>query len=206
MDERRPDDEARQAPGADKTPNRRRFVRTAGAMTLIAAGGMLLPARAGAAEVADAACPSPGGTSGFGRKRFAQTFVAKHSGLLTRVTVQATLAADASDDYRVQIRRVNRKGKPTATVLAETVVSDVADPPNGQTTTVTATFAPGAAVKKGRRYALVLEGVDGDTPIVHVSFPDKLCRGGMFEDDDLDGAFVKNAGADVVFEAFVTKP
>ena len=166
--------------------------------------------RARAAEVADAQCPPPSGPccTGYGRKSFAQSFTAKHTDELTRATVQATSANAANtDDYLIEIRKASRKGKPITTVpaLASVQVNNIVNPPNAQTTTVTANFSLGAPLKKGKHYALVVTGVGGIIPVVQTNLDDS-CRGSRFEDDDLDNTFVKDPGADIVFATFVTRP
>jgi hypothetical protein len=183
--------------------SRRAFLRWTGAMAL-AGLSMREPPRAGA--VADAQCPLTANTGGFGRNRFGQTFKALNTGTLTQATVQVSLATpDNSADMLFEIRKTNRKGKPTATVLASVQVDNIVDPPSG-TTAVTANFNPGAPVRKGKRYALVLTWVNGFA-IVRVN--DEGCPGALFEDDDnvgnIDNKFAKiPGGEDMVFSTDVT--
>jgi hypothetical protein len=66
---------------------------------------------------------------GYGRKRFAQTFKAKHTGLLTQATVQLSAGSDGFlNRYSIEIRRTSRKGKSTSTVLAS-FATDLMDRP-----------------------------------------------------------------------------
>jgi hypothetical protein len=158
-----------------------------------------------AATVNDAKCPVPGGVaSGFGRNRFAQTFKAKHTGLLTQATVQLSggSAGGATNSFLIEIRKTSRKGKPTSTVLASFSTPLMERPSSGETTPVVATFSPGASVRKDKRYALVLRQQAG-SPSVQTNL--EGCGGTLFEDDDLDNIFVKTpAGGDMVFATVVT--
>lgn len=100
-----------------------------------------------------------------------------------------------------EIRKTNRRGKPTATVLASVQVDNIVDPPSG-TTAVTANFTPGAPVRKGKRYALVLTWVNG---FATVRVNDEGCPGALFDDDDLDNRFIKDtSGGEMVFSTVVT--
>ena len=183
--------------------SRRPLLRLAGVLALPGLHTLGSPP-ARAAEVADAECP-PGAFNGYGRRRFAQTFKAQHTGRLTRATVYAhTTSASNTDDYLIEIRTTTRKAKPSKSVLASTQVNDIVKPPTGQTTEVTAVFTPGAKVKKGERYALVITGVGDALPIVR-SNSEPGCAGTLFDDQDLNNKFVKDTNADIVFESFVTK-
>ncbi|HEU5433875.1 MAG TPA: hypothetical protein VFU81_19555 [Thermomicrobiales bacterium] len=190
----------------NRTGNRRRALRLAGALALPGAQARGSAAAGAATIVADAFCPTPATLTGFGRARFAQTFTAQHTGTLTRVQVFAHSPDPANtDDYRFEIRKTTRNGKPGKTVLASTVVNNVVRPAPGQTTQVTAEFNPGARIEKGKRYALVLSCVNCSEPNVR-SNTDPGCAGALFEDDGLTNTFTKDPGTDIVFSAFVTRP
>ena len=80
---------------------------------------------------------------------------------MVRATLRFTAAGvSGTDGFRVSIHTTDRKGRPTARVLAEALVANIADPPDRETTTVTADFTASdlgpARVKKGKRYALVI--------------------------------------------------
>jgi len=154
---------------------------------------------ASAAEVADAQCPPPATVYGYGSRRFAQTFRAQHSGQLTRLTINAI----AMGSTTFEIRNTTRKGKPGRTVLAsaQRIVRRLVE---GETTPVTVEFVPGARVKKGERYALVITGIDGTSPSVQAN-SDPGCAGTLFDDDDLDDALRKDISNDIVFATFVTQ-
>src|SRR4051794_11121773 len=98
--------------------SRRTLLRLGGVLAL---PGIYLPAApaARASEVADAHCSPPASCcAGYGRKRFSQSITAKHTGQLTRATIQTTIAdAGNTDDYFIEIRKATRNGKPTTTVL-----------------------------------------------------------------------------------------
>ena len=105
--------------------------------------------------------------------------------------------------YLIEVR-TTRKGKPTTAVLASFQTPLMDRPPNQQTTPVVATFSPGAPVKKKKVFALVLTETNG-SPSVQVNAERKGCAGTLFEDDDLDNAFVKvPEGGDMVFSTVVT--
>jgi hypothetical protein len=157
-----------------------------------------------AAEVADAQCPS-GIYQSYGRTCLGQTFKAQHTGRLTRATIHAHSPSSSNTDaWQIEIRTTTRKGRPSKTVLASTQVDDIVRPPVGQTTEVTTLFTPGARVKKGTRYALVITGVGGAYPIQR-SNKEAGCAGTLFDDNDLNNKFIKDSSTDIVFAAVVTK-
>jgi hypothetical protein len=157
-----------------------------------------------AAEVADAQCPS-GAINGYGRKRIAQTFKAKHTGRLTRATIHAHSPSPSNtDDYLIEIRTTTRKGKPGKTVLASAQVDNIVRSTFPQTTEVPVVFSPGARVKKGERYALVVTGVGGISPSLRTN-GEAGCAGALFNDSDLNNKFSKDTDVDLVFATFVTK-
>jgi hypothetical protein len=146
------------------------------------------------AVVTDARCPAPRGKpQDFERDLVAQTFQAKHSGVLVSATVWFTdLDASGADDFSVAIHTVDRKGRPTARVLAEAAVTDLLDPPSGGTTKATADFTGPlanlgpATVKKGKRYALLVRF----RPILQVTLAKNRCDGEVWGWDDLTSAWV----------------
>jgi hypothetical protein len=187
----------------DRGGNRRTLLRLAAVLALPGLHAIGAPL-ARAAEVADAQCPS-GIYQGYGRKRLAQTFKAQHTGRLTRVTIHAHSPDPTNtDDYLIEIRTTTRTGKPSKTVLASTQVNNIVRPPIGQTTEVSAIFTPGAKVKKGERYALVITGVGAAYPVLR-SNKEAGCAGTLFDDNDLNNKFAKDTSTDIVFATFVTK-
>jgi hypothetical protein len=140
--------------------------------------------------VTDARCPAPRGKpQGFERDVVAQTFQAKHSGVLVSATVWFTdLDSSGTDDFWVALHTVDRKGRPTARVLAEAPLTDLVDPPTGQTTPATADFTGPlatlgpATVKKGKRYALLVRF----RPILQVNVNGR-CDGSLFGFDGATG-------------------
>jgi hypothetical protein len=184
--------------------SRRALLRLTAGLALAGLQGLGSPA-ARAAEVADAQCPVPGAISGYGRNRLAQTFKAQHTGRLTRATVWAHSPCPSNtDDYLFEIRTTTRKGKPSKTVLASAQVNDIVRSTFPQMTEVPIVFTPGARVKKGERYALVVTGVGGISPILQ-SNDSPGCAGTLFNDSDLNNTFSKDTNADIVFATFVTK-
>jgi hypothetical protein len=187
--------------------SRRTLLRVAVALALPGLHALVSPAaRAAITPLAIAAeCPAPAIFSGFGRHRFAQTFTAQHSGMLTLVLVWAHSPDPANtDDYLFEIRKTTRQGKPGKAVLASTQVNDIVRPAPGERTLVNAEFTPGAQVEKGKRYALVIAGLAGAYPSVQ-SNESPGCSGTLFDDNDLDNTFIKDTDADIVFTAYVTR-
>ena len=183
--------------------SRRTLLRWAAVLTLPGLHALGAPA-ARAAEVPDAQCPS-GALNGYGRKRVAQTFKAQHTGRLTRATIHAHSPSPSNtDDYLIEIRTTTSKGKPGKTVLASVQVDNIMRPTLPQTTEVTAIFSPGARVKKGERYALVVTGVGSASPNLR-SNGEAGCRGALFADSDLNNKFNRDTDVDLVFATFVTK-
>ena len=135
-----------------------------------------------AQAIDDAQCPAPAGPccAGFGRPLFAQTFKAKHTGLLTEATLQLSGGSDSAiNSYLIEIR-TTRKGKPTTEVLDSFQTAAFDRPPTGQTTPVVATFAS-APVKKKKVYALVLTETGG-SPMVQLNLDG--CGGTLFDGDE----------------------
>jgi hypothetical protein len=189
---------------------RRRLPRLLGGLSL---GGVLsgVIQEAAAAEVLDARCPDPGGEpQGYKRDLVAQTFLAKRGGELVRATVWFTEAgAGGTDDCRISIRTTDRKGRPTARVLAEALVTGVADPLDGQTTEVTADFTVSslgpARVKKGKGYALVVAAASGTNLYLQLNL-NGGCAGALFDFNGETSKWERNRiVGDLVFETFVER-
>jgi hypothetical protein len=190
---------------ADRGGSRRTLLRSAAVLALPELRA-LGSRSARAAEVADAQCAAPPGlVSAYGANRLGQRFKAQHTGRLTQATVYAASASSTNaDGYLIEIRNTVRKGKPGTTVLASIQVNDIAKPPIGQTTTVTADFSPGARVEKGKCYALVITtGLAGIAAAPMVN-SEAGCAGALFEGRGGD-KFAKVIGIDVVFDTLVTK-
>jgi hypothetical protein len=164
------------------------------------------PAPAAAkAAVTDARCKAPRGKpQSFQRDVVAQTFQAKHSGVLVSATVWFTdVDASGTDDFWVAIQTVDRKGRPTARVLAEAPLADLVDPPKGKTTKATADFTGPSAtlgpatVKKGKRYALLVRS----RPFLQVTLNKVRCDGEVWGFDGSTGEWERAGGifGDLVF-------
>ena len=173
---------------------------------------VLGPAPEAAAEpVLDARCPDPGGDpQGFQRPQLAQSFRAKRSGLLVRATLWFTEAgASGTDHFSVAIQTADRKGRPTARVLAEAEIANIVNPADGETTEATADFTAAALgparVKKGKRYALVVRGASGTSPFLQINL-NGGCPGSVSEFDGDLGAWVRDdVIGDLVFDTFVER-
>ena len=168
---------------------------------------MLGSPAARAAEVDDAQCLT-GTFSSYERPVIGQTFKALHTGRLTRATVYAVAPRPMNaDNYFIGIHTTTRKGKPTKNMLAGDIISGIVSPPAGQATEVTALFTPGAKVKKGERYALVVQGIGSAVPSLLTNRPSGQatpnCPGVVFE--FADNTFVKGDSTDIVFTTAVTK-
>jgi len=161
------------------------------------------------AAVVDARCKAPRGKpQSFQRDVVAQTFQAKHSGVLVSATVWFTdVDASGTDDFWVAIQTVDRKGRPTARVLAEAPLADLVDPPQGKTTKATADFTGPSAtlgpamVKKGKRYALLVRS----RPFLQVTLNKGRCDGEVWGFDGSTGEW-ERAGrifGDLVFTTLV---
>ena len=189
---------------------RRRLPRLLGGLSL---GGLLsgVIREAAAAEVLDARCPDPGGDLfGYQRPLVAQTFRAKRSGELVRATLWFKEAgAGGADGCRVAIQTTDRKGRPTARVLAEALVTGVVDPPNGQTTEVPVDFTISslgpARIKKDKRYALVV--ATGTSPELYLQLNvNGGCEGTLFDFNGDTSKWERNRiVGDLVFETFVER-
>jgi hypothetical protein len=194
----------------------RRFVDYGGSRraVLLLAGALALPRlhaldslTASAAAVADASCPQPSFISSYERIHLAQTFTAQHTGKLTRATIYAVApSATNTDDYRIEIWTTNSKGKPK-TGLVNCIVSNIFRPGTGAITEVTADFQTQVRVKKGRRYALAVTGLNGIPASLLSNRPageaTSNCRGSLFEDQN--GKWVQDTSTDIVFATYVTK-
>jgi hypothetical protein len=183
----------------DPRGSRRMVLRLAGALALPGLRMLVSAAARAAADVPDAFCPPPATVYGYGSHRFAQTFKAQATGLLTRVTINAIAAGPT----KFEIRKTTSRGKPGKTVLASAIVDDIIRPLVSQTTPVTVGFTPGARVKMDELYALVITGVGGSLPNVQAN-SDPGCAGTLFDDDNLDKKFRKVSGYDIVFATYLT--
>lgn len=70
------------------------------------------------------ACPGPSTTEFTGSRRFAQTFSATQTGVVTTASVEFTEVPGGSD-FAVEIRTVDGNGVPTAEVLASAAAIDL---------------------------------------------------------------------------------
>jgi len=191
--------------------SRRSLTRLLGGLSL---GGVLsasLIPGAAAVPVLDARCPDPGGElQGYQRSMVAQTFRAKRGGELVRATLWFTEAgAGGTDGCRVSIHTTDRKGRPTALVLAEAVVANVVDPPDGETTEVPVDFAASdlgpAQVKKGKRYALVVATGSNIDLYLQLNL-NGGCGGALYDFNGETSQWERNrVVGDLVFETFVER-
>jgi len=184
--------------------SRRSLLRWAGVLALPGLHALDSPAIR-AAGVPDPHCAAPPGlVSAYGANRLGQRFKAQHTGRLTQATIYAVAPSAANTDaYLIQIRTTTRRGKPGKTVLASTQVNNIVKPPIGQTTPVIADFTPGARVKRGRRYALVITGVGGVMATPRTN-NETGCAGVLFEGRG-GSKFSKVNDIDVVFDTVVTQ-
>jgi hypothetical protein len=161
------------------------------------------------AAVVDARCKAPRGKpQGIERQVVAQIFQARHSGVLVSATVWFTdVDASGTNDFSVAIHTVDRKGRPTARVLAEAPLTDLVDPPTGRTTKATANFTGPSAtlgpatVKKGKRYALLVRSF----PFLQVTLNQGRCDGEVWGFDGSTGEWERVGGifGDLVFSTIV---
>ena len=191
----------------NRAGSRRTLLRLTAVLALPGLRALGSPA-ARAAEVDDAQCLT-GTFSSYERPVIGQTFKALHTGRLTRATVYAVApSATNGDNYFIGIHTTTRKGKPTKTILASAQAREIVRPPAGQVTEVTVNLTPGARVKKGERYALVVQGIGATVPSLLTNRPSGQatpnCPGVVFE--FVDNTFVKDSSTDVVFTTVVTKP
>ena len=186
--------------------SRRALLRLSAVLALPGLRALGVPATR-AAELADAQCPA-GTFSSYERKVIAQTFRALHTGRLTRGTVHAVAPSATNEDwYRIAIHSTTRKGKPSKTELAGASILGIVRPPAGQVTEVTVNLTPGARVKKGVRYALVISGLGPAVPSLLTNRPSGQatpnCPGTPFE--FVDNRFRKDPSTDIVFATVVTQ-
>jgi len=107
-------------------------------------------------------CPSTSNTAGItGSQRFAQTFLPPAGTSLTKA--QVVLRANPINfELTVQIRTVDGAGKPTATSLGMTIVSNIpATSFTGPLRAVEAKFDPPVTITPGHLHALVVTGPNG---------------------------------------------
>jgi hypothetical protein len=178
------------------------------ALRLLAAGGLLpllaSPRRTDAAEEADATCGMQDNIR-FNVLQYGQTFRAKHTGFLNRASITVG-NIHGNETFDIEIRKVSKKRKITTTVLASALNQAPPTPPSPlDPVAIEVAFSPTPAVRKDKRYALVLRrqppGLD-----FHLAVRDhNQCGGTLFEDPEADNTFVKNPfGQDMIFATFVT--
>jgi hypothetical protein len=153
--------------------------------------------------VAGVTCPGPGNSALSGSRRFAQTFVALNSGLLTSAKIELDGSQDGAD-FVVEIRAVDESGAPTTTVLATTTVDNVPSTPLGAPSrTITAVFATPATVIAGQTFALSLTAGVFQAFAVDAHDNDPCGDGRLFSDAFADGTFRTVGNFDMAYATFV---
>jgi hypothetical protein len=149
-------------------------------------------------DVAIVTCPGAFEIQHAGSRRYAQTFTAPQTGVITAATVEVTVFPEAMD-FLVDIRTVDGDDVPTNEVLASEALNDLpgntaTDPPRP----VTAFFDPPAKVEKGTHYAFVITDATGQTFTVSARTGDE-CQGQAFNDATASETFNSLPDADLIF-------
>ncbi len=155
-------------------------------------------------EVPDASCPGPSevlNLAGDGEVRAAQTFVAQHTGTLTRASIAVNKIGTAGD-WLVQILSTSA-GKPAGGPLSSALVPDASVP--GGLTTITTAFSAPATVSAGGQYALVLSRPGSDSYEMQHRTSDP-CLGTAFFAPIPQPSEFTDIGGDLIFSVFVTLP
>lgn len=156
---------------------------------------------------ADAACPPTAPIGRANSRRFAQTFLALHSGQLTRASVELTLnVADDTEraDFDLEIREVDEAGAPASTILAAATVTNVPAFVSGPPRVIAGTFRSPATVVAGTRYALTVSKQSAFNYGVNTNQANPCPDGTLFLDAIGDETFIPVPDADLVFATFVT--
>lgn len=153
----------------------------------------------------DANCPGPPEATVFiadsGMERWAQTFTAQSTGVVT--SAQAAVTKGPGADWLLQVAALDGTGAPTYNILASATIPDSAIPGGGTVvdTFVSAGFASPPPVKAGQQYALILArpsfGVE-----LRVREGDD-CAGQLFASEDLGPFSLFAPDEDMVFAVFV---
>jgi len=186
-------------------PVKRRKLGHPGALAAVTLCLLAAPTVSDAA-VLDANCPGPAGSSfaSSGNQRFAQGFAALTTGSLVRAQAAINKALMPGGDWVMQIVDTDATGLPVNSALASTTIPD-ATVPDGDST-ITGTFAPGAAVVAGHRYALVVTR-PGASKLSWNQRSGNPCPGQEFLSMSQTGSWAaNNPGFDFVFSVFVEPP
>lgn len=162
---------------------------------------------AGIPPVVTASCPGPRSqqTGGGSTKRFAQTFTAQHSGIITRATMEIS-GNPAGGDFLIAIRGTDGAGKPVGPVLASALVANVAPSNLVQDRTLDAIFPAPAAVTIGQKYAVSVEPTGGQVYYVNGRLLTGACSAGQrFSDPASNEGWVLSS-ADPLLYSIVVVP
>lgn len=170
----------------------------------------MLTATAGAAAVEDASCPPLGGGNYVqnGDQRFAQTFTAGVTGLLTEAEVHLTKnGADGPGDYTLRIHTLDALGVPTQTVVGSGGIPEAQVPDGSVNLPVTGSFFDPARVVAGESYALVVSrpGAGGNGVRIRGRGAPPGCPGSHFRSISQVAPFTDQS-VDLVFTTFVDPP
>jgi hypothetical protein len=174
-------------------------VRVSLALGLVGLASAATPAAAEASL--DANCPGPPEGSVFiidsGNERWAQTFTAQSSGVLT--SAQAAVMKGPGADWLLQVAALDGAGAPTYNILASTTIPDSAVPDGD--TVVSAGFASPPAVTAGQQYALILARPNFGVELRVREGND--CAGQLFASEDMGPFLLFAPDQDMVFAVFV---
>jgi hypothetical protein len=152
------------------------------------------------------ACPGPRNSPSGGARRFAQTFTAAQTGVLTTALVEVSPVPIGGTDFVIDIRSVDSDGVPTSEILASVDIFDVpqtgADPP----LKLAALFDPPAKVVKDQQYAVAVTDTQASSSSGYsVSLRSgNACAGQVFSDTVANGTFTPIPGFDLVFAVSIT--
>ena len=163
--------------------------------------GLALAATAAAEARLDANCPGPPeGTEALadsGNERWAQTFTAQSSGVLT--SAQAAVMKGPGADWLLQVAALDGAGAPTYNILASATIPDSAVPDGD--TFVSAGFASPPPVTAGQQYALILARPNFGVELRVREGDD--CAGQLFASEDMGPFLLFAPDEDMVFAVFV---
>ena len=156
-----------------------------------------LPGDPAAPQTIAVTCPRSTVTFVSGAQRYAHTFTAPISGQLTSAQIEIT-AAEAGNDYTVEIRPLDGGGVPTANVLASARIENVA----GLAQTLTAAFAAPPAVQTGTGYAVVITEERGSFYALRIRAVAD-CSGQLFSDRFANNTFSPITTAAMIFSVTI---
>jgi hypothetical protein len=150
------------------------------------------------------ACPGPRNSPSGGARRFAQTFTAAQTGVLTTALVEVSTVPIGGIDFVIDIRSVDDEGVPTTETLASVDIFDVpqtgADPP----LKLAALFDPPANVVKDQQYAVAVTDTPASSGYSVSLRSGNACAGQVYSDTVANGTFTPIVGFDLVFAVSIT--